>query len=465
VTNVRARNSAERGGSEITAVVGATIMDGNGGKPIEDGVILIQRGRIVAIGDRTTAIPAEAKKIGVSGKFVIPGLMDSHHYLVDGTWVPGIIQNEGRYDEVAIEAAQLALKGGVTTVFDSWGPREPLIKARDKINEGLVTAARLFICGNWLGLGGPFSADMRPAFRAAVGEPFAERTDALWEVDVGDRLTRMTLEQVRKVVRDYVRSGIDFVTYLVNAHRAGAFSYFVFSPAVQRMIVEEAHAAGLAVQALFATNDEGIRQSLDVGADIVIAAAWGGDPTSPDTLGLMARKGVGIYLVVSTDEDLEWMRKQPASLVSPEYLKSTEAADLDLKTLIKHDALLIAQPYSGILTADQLKAWGRDCPPGHHVTIGEGHIRGLRALQQKGMTPMNALISMTRNVARAFKVDKDLGTLEQGKLADLVILDRSPLESPENYRSIYMVLKDGKVVDRDSLPTQRLWTAPPPGAS
>jgi imidazolonepropionase-like amidohydrolase len=76
------------------------------------------------------------------------------------------------------------------------------------------------------------------------------------------------------------------------------------------------------------------------------------------------------------------------------------------------------------------------------------------------MNPMATLMAATRNVARAFKVDKDLGTLEPGKFADLLILDKNPLEDAANYRSISLVMKEGHIVDRNALPTQRLLTVP-----
>ena len=74
------------------------------------------------------------------------------------------------------------------------------------------------------------------------------------------------------------------------------------------------------------------------------------------------------------------------------------------------------------------------------------------------MTPMQALMAATRSVAQAFKVDADLGTLERGKLADLVVWDENPLVSSRNYAAIHLVMKEGVVVDRNSLPRQRVWT-------
>jgi imidazolonepropionase-like amidohydrolase len=457
------RGESQDGIAEVIAIVGGTILDGNGHAPIENGVILVDGKRIGAIGERSLPIPPRAREIDATGKFIVPGVMAPSHFLVDGVWPPSMIRYEGRYDEVAVEAAELALKGGVTSIFDAWGPRDPLIKARKAINEDRVTAARIYLCGNWIGLGGPFSQDMRRQFKEAVGESFANRIDALWTVNVGQHLTRMAVEEARREVREYVRSGIDFVTYPLNAHRVGAMDCILLSPRVQRMIVEEAHEAGLRVKATFATTEEGIHLALSAGVDIVGLFPWGGRPMSSETLALIAEKGVAVHFVPFTTEELEWYRRQQNP--SPEWLGFLEAADLDHRGLIGAGARLIAWGANIVHTADQIKHWESNKPPGGDLQLGEGHVRGLQALQEKGMTAMDALMTVTRNVARAYKVDRDLGTLERGKLADLVILDRNPLENPHNYLGIHLVMKQGEVIDRDALPSQRLLTAPGLGSS
>lgn len=73
---------------------------------------------------------------------------------------------------------------------------------------------------------------------------------------------------------------------------------------------------------------------------------------------------------------------------------------------------------------------------------------------------MEMLRAATRNIALAYRKDKDLGTLEGGKIADMLILDRNPLEAAENYRSIHMILKDGALVDRGALPVNPILTKP-----
>jgi dihydroorotase-like cyclic amidohydrolase len=93
------------------------------------------------------------------------------------------------------------------------------------------------------------------------------------------------------------------------------------------------------------------------------------------------------------------------------------------------------------------------------TALGTGNVLWLKAAHERGMKPMDALMSATRNVAAAYK-KADLGTLEVGKYADLVVLARDPLASPENYDSIVDVYKEGVRIDRDALPTQRIMTRP-----
>ena len=87
------------------AITGATLIDGTGAPPIRDSVIVVSDGRIAA-----------------AGKFVIPGLMDANVHLVLGSSIEFVVRYEGHYEDLIEEAAQVTLKNGVTTVFDSWGP-------------------------------------------------------------------------------------------------------------------------------------------------------------------------------------------------------------------------------------------------------------------------------------------------------------------------------------------------------
>jgi Amidohydrolase family len=84
--------------------------------------------------------------------------------------------------------------------------------------------------------------------------------------------------------------------------------------------------------------------------------------------------------------------------------------------------------------------------------LGRSHVCWLRAAIERGMTPMDALLAATRNIAEAYGRSADLGTVEPGKRADLVVLAGDPLADPENFARVERVMKDGEFVDRDGLP-------------
>ena len=150
-------------GQERLAIVGATIIDGNGGAPITNGTILIDGDRITAVGSRSdTAVPSDARVIDGSSKFVTPGFIATNvHLSLYGGHSPEryetLVRYHNRQEDVVLEASQLHLKVGVTTVRDSYGVLPPLINVRDKIARGDEVGARMLVAGNIVGWGGPFS--------------------------------------------------------------------------------------------------------------------------------------------------------------------------------------------------------------------------------------------------------------------------------------------------------------------
>ena len=102
-------------------ITGGTLIDGTGGAPVRDAVIVIDNGHFVAAGRRAdVTVPAGAREINAQGKFILPGLIDANVHLVLGSSIEFIVRHEGHYEDLIEEAAQVALKNGLTTVFDSW---------------------------------------------------------------------------------------------------------------------------------------------------------------------------------------------------------------------------------------------------------------------------------------------------------------------------------------------------------
>ena len=194
------------------ALTGATIIDGNGGAPISNGVVVVSAKKITAVGPRSSvSIPAGARRVDVAGKYVMPGLMDGNVHLIpwpSWTYIEFLARYESNFEGIIEEAAQIALKHGFTTVFDSMGPLRPLMNVRDRINRGEVVGSRMFVAGDIVGFRAVFTTV--EAIKAST-PAFQKRINDMFELNVGQDLPWKSPEQVGEEMRKYVALGPDFV--------------------------------------------------------------------------------------------------------------------------------------------------------------------------------------------------------------------------------------------------------------
>jgi imidazolonepropionase-like amidohydrolase len=437
--------------AQTLAVTGATVIDGTGRPPIPDAVVLIRDGRIAAVGPaREVPVPAGATRIDARGRFVIPGLMDANLHLHLNVDLESLIRYEGRYHEIVLEAAQIALRTGQTTVFDTWGPREALVRARDLINAGRAPGSRIFLAGNIIGFSGPLGPDFNGAAAPHASRAFVRRTNEAWEQGTGRELLWLPPDSVRAAIRAYIARGVDFLKYGASGHVE--MNLISFSGRVQRAIVEEGHRAGLTVQT-HTTSVESLDMAIEAGVDIVTHGDISGpsQPIPPETIRKLADRGIAVSVLPVTDRHIAAMERHVPDGVLTPYMKM---ARTNIRNMVAAGVPLLVSTDAGIenpvrlaesrtLAADTVDA---------RVKLGEGHFNALVALQEAGMAPMEILRSATSHVARAYRLDRDLGTLEPGKVADLVILDADPLADARHYRRIRSVIKDGRVVDLAALP-------------
>jgi imidazolonepropionase-like amidohydrolase len=444
----------------ITALTGATVIDGTGKDAVRDAVIVIDGRKITAVGPRgSVKIPAGAREVNVAGKFIIPGLMDANVHLVLGSAIEFITRYEGHYEDLIEEAAQVTLKNGVTTVFDSWGPLQPLINVRNRINKGEIQGSRTFIAGNIVGLSGPFGRDFNVAAETTATKPFVRRINRLWEENTGPDLMWDTPDMIHREIRRYVSRGIDFLKYAASGHREEDF--LQFSPEQQQAIVEEVHKAGLIAQT-HTTSVESLRQALDAGVDMLQHGSVTGPTPIPDsTIRLMLDKKVYCAVQPRTAKRLQIELEQAEDALptrrSKERLQTWN--DNEVRLVKAHVPMLLATD-AGMMDPDAYESMKPKMRIDRSTELGEGHFLWFRAMVEKGMTPMEAIVSATRNIAAAYHRLDQFGTLEPGKLADLVVLDANPLQNVENIRKISIVMKDGQVVDRDKLPLKKVLTVP-----
>jgi imidazolonepropionase-like amidohydrolase len=440
-----------------TAFVGATLIDGTGSPPLPASAVVVGDGRITWVGlasdlDRNR----ELRVIDVSGMYLIPGLMDANVHLVVDIKPDILLRYEpGWYDELVIEAAQVALRAGITTVFDTCGPLESLRRVRDRINAGELTGSRIFFAGTIIGIGGPWSDDFFVPMKVmseVLGAATVSRVNHDWEQGVGRELLWMSADEVRDAVREYIAtSGIDFVKYSSSSH--GDFRLIAFSPDAQRAIVEEAHAAGMTAQACTLAPGA-LKIAIEAGVDLLQHGDITGlRPMPPELVDLVATRQLPCAAFLTTGRHIASI---PADFRGGLWREMMLVKDENDRKLIDAGAKLMLANDMGLRSPSTKADPGGIGPllllPDSPRELGSSHVFWLEAAIERGMAPMDALLATTRNIAEAYGKADELGTVERGKRADLLVLDANPLDDPAHYGRIAQVVKDGQLVERERLP-------------
>lgn len=446
-----------RAGAGGLAILGGAIIDGTGHEIIEDGVILIEKDRISRVGKKSqVALPKGIRTIDAAGKTIVPGLMDANVHLIMGSSLDFFGRYEGRFEDLAEEAAQITLRNGCTTVFDTWGPLGPLLNVRDKISRGETAGSRVFVGGNIVGFSGPFGQDFFGDPGIFVARSFTVRINTLWEENVGPDLGYLTPVQVREEIRKYVSRGIDFIKYAASGHSLYGMKILVFSEDVQRAIVEEAHRAGLTAQAHTSSN-ESLRTAVEAGIDLITHAdVTGPVPIADSNISLIRSKKTCCGILPATRKRQKGEDEHAGLL--PFDPPTIRAWRENWPKLIKAGIPIVSST-DGYLAEEELKkqwAWARIDDDAQ--SLDGGIFLRCSALVEMGITPMEAIQSATRNVAAAYGKLGDIGTLESGKFADLLILDGNPLDDINNLRKISSIIQGGKIIDRDKLPIRKILT-------
>lgn len=423
-------------GDRPIVVEGATLIDGNGGAPIENSVVVIEGSRIQAVGMKgAVRYPLDALIIRADGRTVLPGLIDAHIHSLD--FFP-----------------PLFLHFGVTTVYDTANPTEWVIAQRDALKAGKIRGPRMFVTG--VVIDGPDNtADRRDAYRTHVRTP----------EEAGD-LARTLLRRGVDALKVYQHLTPELLTPIVDeAHKAGTEAVGHSRDA------REAMAAGLkfiehSTPIAHATlSDPAKISAMDAGAlehpeaDI--------DPSLFDQLiDLMVRNAVYFNPTLTREwitvlpKRMKWYEEAAALLEDPAYRfipAARRAYWLGIARAPQGDAeprALEAVRKIQEFTRRYVQAGGRIVTgPDSGPSSGPANMAGLamhvemEALVDAGLTPMQAIQASTRWPAELLHKGKDVGTIAPGKIADLVIIDGNPLADIVATRRIQTVIMEGKVVD------------------
>ena len=438
---------------QLVVIRGGTLIDGNGGPPLRNATVLIERDRIKEI--RTAPldpVPANATVIEAAGKFLIPGLHDSHVHYKD--WMPPLYINHG-----------------VTTMHDIGNnPTEWILAQREMFQKEKIVGPRLY---------------------AALLNLWGKRQES----DLSN-LPNMVIFDTAQDARKWAQKAVDLKADYIKVHEG-------FTGEMLLAVSQVAKANGLAVVGHVAPNLDAF-QAAEMGQNHFehstgVGRAIAKDPAENEKLEKelnQALRGrardtyeplvVDFYSVDPAKEDkLIPVLIQKNIYLEADWVTPSRNITPRKKDWAFQDMLLLMGPEMGFVPKDARYRWlnytawesfpedlkakltrglenwknfiVKFSAAGGKLVVGTAAPnpipgisvhRDMQLMVDAGMPPMKALQAATKNIAEMTRKTADLGTLEAGKYADLLILDGNPLEDISNTQKIAQVMKGGKIIDR-----------------
>jgi imidazolonepropionase-like amidohydrolase len=406
------------------ALVGARLIDGNGGAPTEDAVVMLRGREVLATGPRSsTSVPDDAMVYNIDGRTVMPGLIDGHVHIRSfaGTGRSDFYMwsQSTFYEEQVLHAARnarTALEAGVTTLRDAAGARLE-VSIKHATDQQLLDGARVVVAG-FVGMTGGHGDLFSPP--AVEHRPYqtADGTD-----------------ECRKLVRNYARDGVDWIKICTSG---GVLSigdeseWRNYTLDEVRTIVDEAHALGKRVAA-HAHTRAGVRQALEGGVDSIEH----GSSLDAELIQRMLDQGTWLCPTLAVSEQISLLGAERG--LPESALRKNEAVRESRKEAARSAAAAGVRIFMGTDTSSIL-------PFGRHAWELELLVDLL------GVVPMRALQIGTREAAEALGLGSRTGVVEAGRWADLLVVDGDPLadirvlQQPER---IHAVFRDGRLlIDR-----------------
>jgi imidazolonepropionase-like amidohydrolase len=394
----------------------ARLFDGTGAAPRDGAAVLVDDGVIARVGASGDAVPEGARVIDLAGKMLLPGLTDCHVHArgkaprVDKGAEEILPATPGHFLQALLRQA---LRLGVTTIRDVGAAGRQPQEARQAMRYGAFRGPRLLTCAKIISAtaaGGRFYGDM---YREADG-----------------------CDDVRRAVREQLRNGADFIKVMTTGARSNEMESpgpAQFTSAEFEAIVEESHRLGVRVAA-HAEGLAGVEAAIVLGMDTIEHGMYLNQ--RPDLLERMAANG---QTLVPTLSFLIGLAEERSATWSPLLVE-----------LGKHNVEQAQLTLAAAREAGVTLAMGYDSSPLRTAT------NELLALLDFGLTAGEALAAATTGSAYALGLDDQIGTIEPGKLADLLVVDGDPLAEPSllcDRARIWLVLRVGSAVAGSALET------------
>jgi imidazolonepropionase-like amidohydrolase len=405
-------------------LTGGRLIDGTGAEPVIDAVIIIDGGKIDQVGPADQVkVPATTKMVDVAGKTILPGLIDAHIHLFgisslnQMTWV--IDEPHVRTIRAAMDAWR-CLDAGFTTVRDAGGMLAIYVKRA--IEEGTIAGPRIVASGM--------------VISQTAGHGDMHFVPVEWNRRA--QITRIAdgVPEVRKAAREQLREGADmlkiFTTGGVMSEKDKPTTC-QYSMDEIRAFVEEAKNAGVRT-GTHAQGTQGIKNAVLAGVDNVDHGVYLDD----EVIALMVERGTTLVPTMSVLEAI--VRHGRSDGVLEASVRKAESVQSAHIVSLKR-----------ALAAGVICGLGTDYLSDPRSPMGANADELVNYVNKVGLSPMEALVCATRNNAMVLGLEDEIGTLEAGKQADLIVVDGDPLADIAVLRDrekIVEVYKGGEAVPR-----------------
>jgi imidazolonepropionase-like amidohydrolase len=427
------------------ALLGATLIDGSGGPPLSASAVVVRRGRIESVGTRADfQLPARTVELDLTGRWIIPGLVDAHVHLIDPQ--AGVARwSMARY-----------LAWGVTTLRDMHGSLRTTLAVRREVDHGWRPGPRVYVAGSMLD-GAP--STYPDAITVRTAKDARRGVDRL--VDAGTDLVKVYSRVDRTLIGPLLDEARTF-----NLPVAGHLGLTDAATAARLGLASLEHLSGIpeaALQdpsALFAAHERSFFAGWTaferawVGLDSAALARVAGVlaarnvvvvPTLVlhETLSRLDDSAIPADSMLAAVPEVEQRRWSAADVIARTGWTSADFAAFREARAVQDQFLRTFHAKGGRIAVGT-DAANQMLIPGYSV-----HLE-LELLVLAGLTPADAISAATRNGALLLRVDS-LGLVAPGKVADLVILERDPLADIRNTLAIERVMSRGRMLSPDSI--------------
>lgn len=411
----------DRSHEPIVVLTGGTLIDGRGGPPVTNSIVVTQGDRILAAGPaETTAIPTNAARvIDANGLYVLPGLIDLHIHFTQqrGDDMGAYLDSPAA---AAIRGTALAgqlIEAGITAVRDVGTMEDVALRIKEGVDRGIIRGPRVIWSGRLIASPGGHGDEVTST---ATGRQRAGGS-------AGRRVANGPWEW-RGAVREQIRALADWIKISAPADEEEI-----------RAAIEEAHSLGVpvAIDSFGRYTDMAIRAGVDTLEHPL--------DMSDQTVRLMREHGTAFVPTIGAFHNLLTTGYPPAGIPSGGFFHThSRRFPIDQQ---RHLARVREAHRAGVPIGV-----GTDIPFENEKRYPDAYFRELEYLREAGLSNADVLASATRVGAEIMRMGDKLGTIEPGKIADILVVAGNPLEDLSNLRQVRYVVADGEVVVERAAP-------------